>query len=206
MVPASFSVPSAHMRCERSEWRSRTLRSFTPQIRQAVRSFASVKRLKIITGVLLMYAQTTWGQCAPGIPGAGNPGCIPPTQPGSPYYQEQGSAPATPAAPAPVWADRWGAIALDGVSGRAGTTIGQESEKAAVATAMRQCDDNGGKGCEVLITFYNQCAAASQNVKGGSINASSAPTKAQAEAESQKHCSGTCQLVYSQCSNAERVH
>ena len=36
---------------------------------------------------LLTYAPIGWSECAPGIPGAGNPACIPPTALGSPYAQ-----------------------------------------------------------------------------------------------------------------------
>lgn len=70
---------------------------------------------------------------------------------------------------------------------------------------MSRCEENGGTHCKVLITYYNQCAAASQNVDGGPINAASAPSEKQAENESQKHCTGKCQLIYSRCSVAEKI-
>lgn len=37
--------------------------------------------------LLSLIAFDLFAQCSPGIPGAGSPGCIPPTVANSPYYQ-----------------------------------------------------------------------------------------------------------------------
>ncbi|WP_132141304.1 DUF4189 domain-containing protein [Luteibacter rhizovicinus] len=147
-----------------------------------------------------------WSQCAPGVPSAGNPGCIPPDQQNSPYYQEN-PAQQQPAQPQAVWADRWGAIAMDSDTGRAGTVEGQESKSDANRVALDLCSKNGGRNCAILLSFYNQCAAVSQSTDGGPVHAAGAATQKEAEERALNRCTGSkaCQIVYSQCSFAERV-
>lgn len=75
---------------------------------------------KLLAFVSLVYSSVGWTQCAPGIPDAGNPGCIPPTAPGSPYGQPDsaGDSPTFPP-PAPIWEDRWAQL-------RSTTTMAQQ--------------------------------------------------------------------------------
>lgn len=144
-------------------------------------------------------------QCAPGIPSAGNPGCIPPNQSNSPYYQDRGLAPAS-AEPAARWSDRWGSIAMD-ESGAAGTIEDQPSEPAAKLQALTQCKANGGQSCEIVLSFHNQCAAVAQLPSGGRVYATGAPTPEKAEEASLSRCGqGSCRIVYSRCSMPERVN
>ncbi|WP_448098340.1 DUF4189 domain-containing protein [Luteibacter yeojuensis] len=127
-------------------------------------------------GIIIALAFTTHAsaQCAPGIPSAGNPGCVPTNQPNSPYYQESG--PTQPPAQAAVWADRWGAIAIDDNSGKGGTVSSAASKSNAESEAMQRCVDNGGIQCKLMITYRNQCVAASQKLTGGQIVAFRAAT------------------------------
>ncbi|MGA7439307.1 MAG: DUF4189 domain-containing protein [Luteibacter sp.] len=161
----------------------------------------------VLAAVLLSQAGAAAAQCAPGIPSAGNPGCIPPNQQNSPYYQDQDvNAQAAPAQPQPVWQDRWGAIALDGVDIKAGATTGKNTERDAKSGAMEICKNHGGSHCEVVISYYNQCAAVAQRPTGGFTGVASGPTMEKAKDLALQKCGdGTCQVVYSACSVAEQV-
>ena len=144
-------------------------------------------------------------QCAPGIPGAGNPGCIPPNQPNSPYSTGNNSA---PSAPQPRWEDRWGAIAMDPHTGRAGTVSGETSKARATRAALDKCSANGGNQCEISLSYFNQCAAIAQDSGGGPIYSVSAPQKDRAESMALSNCGkehGSCEIVYKACSLAEQA-
>lgn len=69
----------------------------------------AVKLIALGSWVLLAVPLTVHAQCAAGIPGAGNPGCIPPSQPTSPYDQP-GSENSIALSPAATWEDRWGQL------------------------------------------------------------------------------------------------
>jgi hypothetical protein len=141
-----------------------------------------------IAAFFLVGASAVSAQCAPGIPSAGNPGCIPPNQQNSPYYQGQASAEA-PALEQPrvVWADRWGSIAMDD-NGAAGTVVDQTTELAARKESLARCEENGGKKCETVLSYHNHCAAVAQMPSGGPVFASRAPTQAEAESNSVSNC------------------
>lgn len=150
----------------------------------------------------LACCSESYGQCAPGIPSAGNPGCIPPDRSNSPYYQG-GQTP--PQAPRVVWADRWGAVAVDKSTGDAGTIEGQESEAKAQKKALSDCSSTGAQNCKVILTYHNQCAAVA--FSNGGTGIARAPTSPQAEQLAMESCGGgsTCQIVYSKCSNPVQV-
>jgi len=84
-------------------------------------------------------APLAWSQCAPGIPSAGNPGCIPPNQPNSPYYQGDDAETQAQTQPAAVWADRWDAIAIDSDVGQAGVIANIPSKNEAMDIAVKTC-------------------------------------------------------------------
>lgn len=150
------------------------------------------------------FCCAAWGQCAPGIPGAGNPGCIPPTQPGSPYYQGSDQPPVA-TLPAARWADRWGAVAID-PSGRAGVITGLPSKAAAEREALRKCQANQGTACAIAVSYYNQCAAIAQKPSGGVMGTSTGPTVDVAKSTALEQCGdSSCHVVYSACSMAERI-
>jgi len=84
-------------------------------------------------------APLAWSQCAPGIPSAGNPGCIPPNQPNSPYYQGDDAETQAQTQPAAVWTDRWDAIAIDSDVGQAGVIANIPSKNEAMDIAVKTC-------------------------------------------------------------------
>lgn len=161
-------------------------------------------------GILLLTVMATGAQaqCAPGIPSAGNPGCIPPTVANSPYYQGDANVPPpTSNAPKVIWRDSWGAIAMDGNTAQSGTVTGLPSKSEAIKAALDQCRANGGPACEVRLTYYNQCAAVAQRPSGGPISVARAEFQEQAEKMAVSACGGpgTCKAVYAACSLPERV-
>ena len=161
-----------------------------------------ILKYSFLTAALVLPA-LTYGQCAPGIPGAGNPGCIPPNQPNSPYYQSENGAPIK--AP-PKWADRWGAVAMDIDHGKAGAMVGRNSKQEAESVATDICRTRGGSACEILISFYNQCAAVVQSSRGGIVFSNSGYPKERAEERALARCNdSSCHVVFSECSLPEQV-
>lgn len=159
---------------------------------------------RILLFCLVCHAPLAWSQCAPGIPSAGNPSCIPPNAPGSPYYQQGGQQ-----APQPKvqWADRWGAIAIDSETGNAGTVTAYPSKSAAENAALNDCAKNGAKNCTLRKVYYNQCAAVAWGT--GYNTTASAGSKEDAEANALASCKtavSDCKIVYSDCSYPERMN
>lgn len=108
--------------------------------------------------------------------------------------------------PAPVWQDRWGAIAFDRGTGQAGTVVDKDSKKDAVSSAMHDCQINGSPNCEVVLTYYNQCAAVA--IGEGGSGMSNNQTLDGAKSGAMRVCSQdstTCKIVYSGCSPPRRV-
>ncbi|WP_082578354.1 DUF4189 domain-containing protein [Lysobacter sp. Root690] len=139
--------------------------------------------------------------CPNGIPSAGNPGCIPPSQSNSPYYQSGSSASAAPAA---RWADRWGAIALDDRDNGIGLGVAQMagSERKAKRTALDDCRAKGGLSCKVILAYYNQCGVVVAGDSG--LNSTSAASVDEAAKRGFEKCEGDgfkgCKVYYSNCS------
>jgi hypothetical protein len=157
----------------------------------------------------LFHMPHAWAQCAPGIPEAGNPECLPPDDPNSPYYQSsngQSNGHMPPPRPVVRWADRWGAIVIDNNNGRAGNSTNYSSKSEAVNAAMNDCIAHGGQQCKVQLAYYNQCAAiawgdTSYITYGG-------PTKENAELLALHSCgkaTTNCKIVYTACSLPARV-
>lgn len=155
--------------------------------------------------VACLYAPLAWSQCAPGVPSAGNPACIPPNQANSPYYQGDTAVPQQPnPQPQAVWADRWGAIVIDKMGKGQGTVTGYSNKSAAIDAAMKECISHGAPNCELMLTYHNQCAAVAWNPHN--LATAGAPTESLAKSDAIKRCGETsCQIVYSACSMAERV-
>ncbi|MFC5740020.1 DUF4189 domain-containing protein [Dyella tabacisoli] len=170
-----------------------------------------MKALVALALISCMYAPLAWSQCAPGVPSAGNPGCIPPDQPNSPYYQgspAQQSA-QQPAQPEPVWADRWGSIAVDGAPNGIGIgiSVGKRNKQEAENIALAECQRKGGQACKVGITYANQCAAIAWGDTG--YDTATASTLDHAKKAAVESCSsrgyGNCDVYYAECNFAERV-
>lgn len=160
--------------------------------------------LAVIGIVLLGQTGIATAQCAPGIPSAGNPGCIPPNQTNSPYYQDgTDELPAPP--PAGHWESRWGAVALDYSAMKAGFQTGEGSKSAAERSAAGKCVAAGGSDCKIVISFRNQCASISQDQTTHLLSSATAATAEDASKRSLKRCDGTCKEIYNQCSYPELV-
>jgi hypothetical protein len=157
----------------------------------------------------LFHVPQAWAQCAPGIPEAGNPECLPPDDANSPYYQgDRNQQPVQSQQPRAVWADRWGAIAEDFQASKVGTVVEQGSKSQAEDAALSSCATNGGKKCQITLTYYNQCAAVAVDENNLTLaSRASAPTKGKAE---QIALAGfgkgqIAKIVYSACSLPVRV-
>jgi Domain of unknown function (DUF4189) len=114
-----------------------------------------------------------------------------------------------PANPGPRWASRWGAIAAGG--GGFGAPENAPSKRRAEKAALKQCKATAGKSgsaCQVITSYYNQCAAISWG-DNGKVGWASAPEIADAKAASLDTCgknTTNCKLHYAGCSYPERVH
>ena len=158
---------------------------------------------------LYLVSLTGFAQCAPGIPSAGNPGCVPPNQTNSPYYQ--GSA--NPPQPAltvqqPIGEDRWGGVALDAVTGEAGASEGQPSKQRANSGAVSTCEQQGSKDCKVILSYVNQCAAAASPEQGDYVSTATAAELDDAISRATERCSKrstTCEIIYKKCSRPVRI-
>ncbi len=168
-----------------------------------------MKCLLMLVVMLSASVGSALAQCAAGIPSAGNPGCIPPTAPSSPYNLGTDPYPGAGAdsAATPVWRETWGAIALDMTVGRAGMSDTEDSKDAAVAVALARCKNAGGTRCEIRVTYHNQCVALAQERGGGEVATATGPSKRRVEARSVDACGGEskCAVVYSACSDSVRV-
>lgn len=177
--------------------------------------FAKNRPLVVVIFVLMAVPGISFaeGRCPPGqypIGGQGAGGCAP--IPGSAGGPESSSP-----VPTGKWETRWGAIAEDTATGNkggnlaTGASVAQQSKRAASSLALSRCKDEGGKKCEVRLTYYNQCVAMADPVgergPGAITVASRAETdtlaKSNALAECQSSGGQQCAIVYSACSLSE---
>lgn len=101
------------------------------------------------------------GRCPPGYFPTTNPdfiGCAPIYNSDPSLGYSSSSAPKPPD-PGPRWKFRWGAIVVDGEKGKFGGADGFESPSQAQKAAVKICRNHGGKRCELVIEYYNQCGA-----------------------------------------------
>lgn len=157
----------------------------------------------LLVAMLLALPTAAWSQCATGVDtGGGN--CVPPDAPGMPGYRPGNDQPAPP--PAPVWADSWGAIAIDEQTGDAGTITDKYSKSEAEGAALHDCGIRGATGCKVVTSYHNQCAAIAWGAS--TWGTASSPSEERAKDNAVSSCNkGTngCRVVYSACSAAHRV-
>ncbi|MBT2746928.1 DUF4189 domain-containing protein [Lysobacter sp. ISL-42] len=143
--------------------------------------------------------------CPPGtVPqqGVGWQGCAP--APGT------ASGPSSRSQPQEVWADRWGAIAVDTIpTGSVGfsAVTGMKRKGQTEKSALKSCREKGGKQCEIMIAYYNQCAVLMWGDR--TINTSGAPSEELAKQRSLEKCNRAndtnCEIVYSGCSLPQRI-
>ncbi|MFK3649763.1 DUF4189 domain-containing protein [Lysobacter enzymogenes] len=103
-------------------------------------------------------------------------------------------------------APRWGAIAMDNTSGKTGLSGGMSTKCKAETGALAQCQRKGGVGCELKLTYQNQCGALAWGE--GRMATAKAPTLEEASDLALAECRRTasqCEIFLSNCSFAERV-
>lgn len=99
------------------------------------------------------------GNCPPGfypIGGRATAACAPIPGNGG---RSSGGQQQAPSAPAPLWEDRWGAIAGDKPQGILGFSTGLPSEPAAQQAALADCAAKGGEHCKIENSYRNGCTA-----------------------------------------------
>lgn len=109
----------------------------------------------------------------------------------------------------PLWADRWGAVAVGTPGGTPafGASTNMSSRSKANRAALAECGAQPGAKCRIDATYHNQCVAL---VVGDKISASyNAPTAETATQKSMEFCKAhgntQCRLYYSACSYPERI-
>jgi len=142
------------------------------------------------------------GNCPPGfypIGGRATAACAP--IPGNSGGQRQ-----APSAPAPLWEDRWGAIAGDKPKGILGFSTGLPSEPAAQHAALADCAAKGGEHCKIENSYKNGCTAM---IVGERVyNIASRATVDEAIASGIQKCKEVdrnCVASYSACSPPVRI-
>jgi Domain of unknown function (DUF4189) len=108
---------------------------------------------------------------------------------------------------APVWANRWGAIASDG-NGVYGIVSDMTTKRKASKAAIQTCKDRGGGNCVIRLAYYNQCAAVVMTDTWSGY--AGAPTLENAIEDGKKRCTGSntgsCRVYWSGCSMPVRVN
>ena len=160
----------------------------------------------IATAFSCLATSLAYTQCAPGVPSAGNPGCVPTDRPESPYFHgNPDQLSARPSGPSVIWEDRWGAIALDSSSGSLGIASQRKSKPEAKSEAIDDCKREGGNDCKLVGIYHNQCAAVVYGKQR--MGYGSAATVPEAITEAIKGCGlgDNCKPIYSNCSLPERI-
>ena len=150
-----------------------------------------IARLVMILALLLM-SQTVFAQCPYGMPN--NPGCIPPDV----WNAQKGGQPAQQQS---RWVYTWGALAKEMGGGPLGVSTGRNSERDAKKVAIKDCQRQGGKKCEILLSYYHQCTAVAT---GKTVSASSGPDLDEVKERALARCNsmdgaGECYIYYSNC-------
>jgi hypothetical protein len=128
-----------------------------------------------------------------------------------------GMGPAAPSQPSTRWKLTWGAFAADDALGITGTSTGEHSQRAARRAAMMKCSSMGGRKCEVILSYHNQCAVAAHPVDGNGqqvvgmtvfqAGPSIAVINSLALAKCAENNGGqTCGIVYSNCTEPQLLY
>ncbi|MBD8881533.1 DUF4189 domain-containing protein [Rhodanobacter sp. 7MK24] len=159
--------------------------------------------ISLFGGLLCVSIAGHAQQCGYGAQDGGQ--CVPADQ--VPGYQDSlQDRQARPQQPQVVWADRWGAIAIDNTSS-VGVSENQASKSAAIAEALQRCASKStNQSCKVSLAYYNQCAALAWGTKfestAGALHAEDAQKNALIS------CSkgaSDCKVVYTACAHPVRV-
>lgn len=147
----------------------------------------------LLLGSLTTHAQVQVSGCPPGVV-PGQPGC-----------GGSDSSDSVSEYKAPIWQDRYGAIAVDVVTGSYGWASGAKSKREAFKAAISDC---GGGGCKVQADGRNTCLATAWG--GGIRSYAAGASLEQVETAVLEKCNknGTgaaCKLDYSACSLPVRI-
>lgn len=160
--------------------------------------------------IVFLMTSTVYAQnCPAGIPSGGNPMCIPPDRPESPYYNGSSAYVQQPAQPKTIvirqhWADRWGAIAMDSAIGVVGVSKGQKNKVLSEKTAMNNCSIRGGRNCAIKIAYKNQCVVIIAGDNDSSIQtAASIPEATKLGLGKCNNEDRNCRVYYSECTMSE---
>lgn len=126
----------------------------------------------IFAFALLGLPAIAWAQCAPGIPGAGNPGCIPPNQTNSPYYQGGGNQDGY-GAPAQQ-EDTWVSVVTHPDTEKVWITKGYPGTLG-IADSIKECTKAMGEGCGMAASWSNNSHISVVADTAGNLFAKGAP-------------------------------
>jgi hypothetical protein len=103
--------------------------------------------------------------------------------------------------------DRYTSFALDGEArGPYGFVFGHESQQAADAAAIEQCEERGGSNCKVVTQGKNSCSSFAWGA--GRFSVQGGGTAREAESNSVSVCTETagvrCEVIQSGCSEPVR--
>ncbi len=161
---------------------------------------------RLVCSLLLMVCSFTVsaeGRCPPGYFPTTNPdfvGCAPIYNADSGSGYSSSSVPRPPD-PGPRWKFRWGAIVVDGEKGIFGGADGFERPSQAKKAAIKDCRKHGGKRCDLVIEYYNQCGALVWGVNRYSGH--SGPVPEEVSKRALNLCAketSNCQIYYMGCS------
>ena len=148
---------------------------------------------------LAMLATEALAQCGPGIPGGGNPSCVPPDV----FY---GSLPNGRAVqPVFVWEERFGAVAIDRGMDVFGASADYKNSKKALKKAIKRCVGNGGteRGCTAGANWYsNGCGVVADSLIGLFYLTGPDLIRARLDVlwDCEQQSGQTCKLVSDECS------
>ncbi|WP_206409374.1 DUF4189 domain-containing protein [Lysobacter enzymogenes] len=142
--------------------------------------------------------------CPPGEwlqQGAGWQMCVP-----IPGMQNRTSGPPSSA---PVWATRWGAIAVNesDIAAGVGSASGMVGKRLAESAALRACREKGINGCKVKFTYKNQCAAIVWGDHGSNVSGAASIEMATRVGLDKcvKDKDTNCEVYFTECSYPERL-
>lgn len=108
--------------------------------------------------------------------------------------------------PPPHWISRWLAVAADGPNGILGTAVDLATPEDAKRLAMRDCINQGGKQCEIVLSQGNGCAAMAAGKTGWNVQG--AETIDEAKEKSMQVCADSspgCVVYFSACSLPKKI-
>lgn len=148
---------------------------------------------------LAMVTAEAMAQCGPGIPGGGNPSCVPPDV----FY---GSLPNGEAAlPVFTLEERFGAVAIDRDKDVFGAGADYSNREKALKKAIKRCIGNGGteSGCRAGANWYsNGCGVVADSAIGLFYLTGPDPIRTRLDVlwDCEQRSGQACKLVSDQCS------